>query len=225
MENFSSMIDHTLLAPQSTREAIKAICSEASSFNFKSVCVPPHYVRLAKEQLKDGPVLVCTVIGFPLGYNRSGVKVFETKEAIKEGADEIDMVINNALLQDGLYEEVSDDIQQVVKAAQGRTVKVILETCLLSDDMIIKACECAEKAGAHFVKTSTGFSQSGATSSAVALMKKSIPQTMQVKASGGIRTSDNLREMIEAGATRLGTSASVSITQGLSNHSKSTGDY
>ena len=219
MTELASMIDHTLLSPQSTEAEITQLCSEAKEYGFKSVCVAPHFVSLAKSLLLESEVLVCTVIGFPLGYSTTSTKVHETSEAISNGADEIDMVINNALLKDSLMDQVTADIAAVVKAAEGKTVKVILETCLLEPYAIALACECATKAKAHFVKTSTGFSKSGATIEAVKLMKENIAPTMQIKASGGIRSLEVAQLMIEAGATRLGTSSSL-VLIGKSNKEK-----
>lgn len=211
MENYAKLIDHTNLSPQCSIADIEKLCQEASENNFKSVCVPPHYVRMAKELLKDTSVLVCTVIGFPLGYSTTAVKAFETKNAIENGADEIDMVINNCLLKEDKLEDITKDIAEVVQASQGKTVKVILETCLLEQDQIISACKCAQAAGANFVKTSTGFSKSGASLDAVKLMKQNISPSMEVKASGGIRDNKSAELMVKSGATRLGTSASLSI--------------
>lgn len=213
MHNYASFIDHTLLSPQATGPDIKELCREAVENNFKSVCVPPHFVSIAKNYLKESEVLVCTVIGFPLGYTTSKVKAFETHEAIEDGADEIDMVINNCLLKENQLELVTADISGVVEAAQGRVVKVILETCLLDSSQIEKACKCCDRAGAHFVKTSTGFSSHGATVEAVEVMKASISPQVKIKASGGIRDYIKAKLMIESGASRLGTSASLAIIE------------
>jgi deoxyribose-phosphate aldolase len=180
---------------------------------------------LAVELLKDSETLVCTVIGFPLGYSTTEVKAFETKQAIAAGADEIDMVINNSLLKDGRLDLVTSDISAVVEAAEGRIVKVIIESCLLEDQAITKACQCAEKAGAHFVKTSTGFSSSGATAKVVKLMKDTVKDRLQVKASGGIKNSEHASVMIEAGATRLGTSSSIEILKAKSKANSESSSY
>jgi deoxyribose-phosphate aldolase len=225
MENYALLIDHTNLSPQCSLADLKKLCQEASENSFKSVCVPPHYVRQAKELLRNTSVLVCTVIGFPLGYSTTAVKAFETKNAIENGADEIDMVINNCLVKESEFEEVTKDIAAVVQASQGRPVKVILETCLLEDQQIVSASKCAQAAGAKFVKTSTGFSKSGASLDAVKLMKQSIPSSMEVKASGGIRDYEKADLMVKNGATRLGTSASLSIVNGNPEKEKEKGSY
>lgn len=213
----NKMIDHTLLKPEATREQINNICKEAMEYNFKSVCINPCWVSYASELLKDSEVLVCTVIGFPLGANTTKIKISETKDAIKNGADEIDMVINVGLLKGKEFEKVQNDIKEVVSVADGKCVKVILETSLLTDEEVIKASELAKEAGANFVKTSTGFSTAGATTHHVKLMKKTVGDKLEVKASGGIRDLKAAREMIEAGATRLGVSAGIAIIKELEN--------
>lgn len=207
-------IDHTNLKPTALPEDIALLCDEAKTYDFKSVCIQPNYVSFAKQQLQGSDVLVCTVIGFPLGANQPQVKADETRQAVKDGADEIDMVISipHAMQQDRSY--LTHEIKGVVDAAQGRVVKVILETCYLTNDQIVTACQAAVDAGATFVKTSTGFGTGGATVEHVALMKQSIPASMQVKASGGVRSLADAQAMIDAGATRLGTSSGVLIMKG-----------
>lgn len=224
-QSYAGYIDHTNLSPQSGKSKIAELCEQAKVHGFKSVCVAPFYVALAAELLKECEVLVCTVVGFPLGYSTSQVKAFETKCAIDDGADEIDMVINNCLVADGLYDQVTSDISSVVKAAGGKTVKVILETCLLSDEQITQASLCAKNAGANFVKTSTGFSTGGATENAVKLMKEAVQNQLEVKASGGIRSTEKAKLMVEAGATRLGTSSSIQIVEGSHSSDSSKNDY
>ncbi len=210
-------IDHTLLKPDATSEQIKKLCQEARDHQFFSVCVNPYYVSLSAHLLKGSQSVVCTVIGFPLGANCTETKVFETKKAILDGAMEIDMVINIGALKNKEWSFVEDDIRAVVHAAGEKIVKVIFETCLLSEQEKIKACEIASKSGARFVKTSTGFSTSGASLADIVLMKKHIPSNMEVKASGGVRDIKTARELISAGATRLGTSSGVLLLQGLEN--------
>ncbi|AJC94968.1 deoxyribose-phosphate aldolase [Staphylococcus hyicus] len=217
--NFEKYIDHTLLKPESTRAQIDNIIEEAKNYHFKSICVNPTHVAYAHEKLADSDVLVCTVIGFPLGANTPEVKAFETTNAIDNGADEIDMVINIGALKDGRYDDVQKDIEAVVKAAQGKTVKVIIETTLLTDDEKVKACELSKAAQATFVKTSTGFAGGGATVADVKLMKETVGDALEVKASGGVRNLDDFKAMIDAGATRIGASAGVQIMQGLESDS------
>ena len=212
--NVAKYIDHTLLKPDSTREQIDKILEEAKKYQFKSVCINPTHVSYASQQLLDTDVLVCTVIGFPLGATTTDVKVFETENAIKNGASEIDMVINIGALKDQRYDEVQKDIEGVIAAANGKTVKVIIETVLLTDEEKVKACELAEKAGATFVKTSTGFAGGGATPEDVKLMKDTVGNRLEVKASGGVRSLEDFEKMIEAGATRIGASAGAQIIEG-----------
>lgn len=209
--NLNKMIDHTLLKPEATKEMIENLCREAKEFDFKSVCVNPYWVSTAYEELRDSDVLVCTVVGFPLGATTKETKFFETDFAVQEGADEIDMVINVGALKSKQYDVVLEDIKSVVQAANGRTVKVIIETCLLTDEEKVKACELSKEAGANFVKTSTGFSTAGANIEDVELMRSIVGDALEVKASGGIRNLDTALKMIEAGATRLGVSAGVQI--------------
>lgn len=217
--NVAKYIDHTLLKSDSTREQIDKILEEAKKYQFKSVCINPTHVSYASQQLLDTDVLVCTVIGFPLGATTTDVKVFETENAIKNGASEIDMVINIGALKDQRYDEVQKDIEGVIAAANGKTVKVIIETVLLTDEEKVKACELAEKAGATFVKTSTGFAGGGATPEDVKLMKDTVGNRLEVKASGGVRSLEDFEKMIEAGATRIGASAGVQIIEGLDSNS------
>ncbi|WP_048151721.1 deoxyribose-phosphate aldolase [Palaeococcus ferrophilus] len=209
-------IDHTNLKPYASREDIIRLCEEAREYNFYAVCVNPYRVKLAKQQLEGSDVKVASVIGFPLGATPTEVKVFEAKRALDDGADELDMVINIGALKDKDYEYVKKDIAEVVKVAheRGALVKVIIETCYLSEDEKVKACELAKEAGADFVKTSTGFGTGGATIEDVRLMRKTVGPDMGVKAAGGIRTYEQAKAMIEAGATRIGTSSGVKIVGG-----------
>lgn len=217
--NYAKFIDHTLLKPESTRQQIDQIIDEAKEYNFKSICVNPTHVKYAAERLNDSDVLVCTVIGFPLGATTTATKIFETEDAIKNGASEIDMVINIGALKDGRFEEVQKDIEGVVGAANEKTVKVIIETVLLSDEEKVKASELAKAAGADFVKTSTGFAGGGAAPEGVKLMKDTVGDELEVKASGGVRSLEDFNKMIDAGATRIGASAGVQIIQGLESDS------
>lgn len=208
----NKLIDHTALKPNTNKESILKLIAEAKTYDFASVCVNPCWVALAHQELKNTDVKVCTVIGFPLGANITEVKVFETKDAIEKGAQEIDMVINIAMLKDKEYDYVENEIHQIVEAAKDKAiVKVIIETCLLTDEEKIKACELSQKAGADFVKTSTGFSTGGATVHDIALMRKTVGAEMGVKASGGVHTHEEALAMVEAGATRIGASAGVKL--------------
>lgn len=207
-------IDHTLLKADASQEQIMNLIEEATEHDFASVCVNPTWVAFAAQALKGTDVKVCTVIGFPLGANTPEVKAFEAEDAIQNGADEIDMVINIGALKSQDYELVEKDIRAVVEAAKGTLVKVIIETCLLTEDEKVKSCQIAQKAGADFVKTSTGFSTGGATVADVALMRKTVGPDMGVKASGGARSYEDAQAFIEAGATRIGTSAGVAIMKG-----------
>ncbi len=215
--NLASYIDHTLLKQNATSEQIIRLCVEAREYQFASVCVNPTHVRLCAELLRNSGVKVCTVIGFPLGANTTATKVFETKDAIQNGATEIDMVINIGALKHGDYTLVSKDISEIAKATHdgGALLKVIIETCLLTDDEKVVACLLAKQASADYVKTSTGFSTAGATLEDVALMRKTVGPELGVKAAGGVRNLEDAEKMIEAGATRLGASAGVQIMQGL----------
>ncbi|MBF7016542.1 deoxyribose-phosphate aldolase [Staphylococcus durrellii] len=217
--NYAKYIDHTLLKPESTKEQIDKIISEARDYEFKSVCINPTHVNYAAQQLVNTKVMVCTVIGFPLGASTTATKIYETEDAIKNGADEIDMVINIGALKDGSFEAVQKDIEGVIGAANGKTVKVIIETCLLTDEEKVRACELSKAAGADFVKTSTGFAGGGATPEDVKLMKQTVGDDLEVKASGGVRNLEDFNAMIEAGATRIGASAGVQIIQGLQSDS------
>lgn len=214
----ASLIDHTILKPEATRADVLKVCKEARQYGFASVCVNPYWVPLVSAELAGSPVKVCTVVGFPLGATSTEAKVAETAAALRAGAREIDMVINVGALRSGDHETVKLDIQQVVKVSHeaGAAVKVILETALLNDNEKAVACTLAKLAGADFVKTSTGFSKSGATAQDVALMRQVVGPRMGVKASGGIRTLDDLRQMTAAGATRIGASASVKIVEAAS---------
>lgn len=212
--NPAKFIDHTLLKPVATQADIETLCAQARQYEFCSVCVNPYWVKLAKQQLKGSGVKVCTVIGFPLGANTTAVKVAETQDAIANGADEIDMVINIGALKGNDLNTVLTDIQAVRKACQGHILKVIIETSQLTDDEKVTACKLSAQAGADFVKTSTGFTGGGATVEDVALMRRSIPQHMQVKASGGVRSREDFDAMIAAGATRIGASSGVKIIEG-----------
>ncbi|MEH6936350.1 deoxyribose-phosphate aldolase [Bacillus sp. JJ664] len=213
--SYANLVDHTLLRADARKEEILKLAEEANEFSFASVCVNPTWVSYASELLKESTVKVCTVIGFPLGANTPEVKAFETKNAIENGADEVDMVINIAALKDSNNELVERDIRAVVEAANGKAlVKVIIETCLLTDEEKVRACELSVKAGADFVKTSTGFSTGGATVEDVALMRKTVGANVGVKASGGVRNLKDLENVVSVGATRIGTSSGVKIVQG-----------
>jgi deoxyribose-phosphate aldolase len=214
-QNLARMIDHTLLKPEATADQVRKLCQEALTYNFASVCVNPTWVALAAELLKDSPVKVCTVIGFPLGATTPEAKAAETADAIKNGATEVDMVLNVGALKSGMDDLVLRDVKAVVEAARGKAlVKVILETCLLTDEEKVKACQICKEAGADFVKTSTGFGSGGATVHDVALMRRTVGPDMGVKASGGIRDFETAKAMVEAGANRIGASASVNIVLG-----------
>ncbi len=215
--NYAKYIDHTNLKPTATKKDIANLCSEANYYHFKSVCVNPANVELAHELLKGSDVLVCTVIGFPLGSNTSEVKAFEVTKAIADGADEVDMVINIAALKEKNYDLVLNDIKAVVDAANGVLVKVIIETCYLNDEEKVMACKLAKEAGADYVKTSTGFGSDGAKVEDIKLMRETVGENMGVKASGGIRTKEDFIKMIEAGASRVGCSAGVKIMEELNN--------
>lgn len=214
------MIDHTLLKSEATKKQVEKLCAEAKEFTFASVCVNPTWVKTSAELLTGSLVKVCTVIGFPLGASTPETKAFETTDAINNGASEIDMVMNVGALKSQDLELVKRDIEAVVNAAKGKAiVKVILETCLLSKEEIIVASQLSKDAGADFVKTSTGFSTGGATIEVVALMRNVVGPDMGVKASGGVRSLDDVQKMIEAGATRIGASSGVQIMQGLTSKS------
>lgn len=215
MENVAQYIDHTILNADATKEDIKRICEEAKEYNFKTVCIQPYWVKYAKELLAGTEVGVTTVIGFPLGANTTEIKVAEAKQAVTEGASDVDMVINIGALKSEDYDTVLDDIKAVVDAVAGKAiVKVIIETSLLTKAEKIRASELAKQAGADFVKTSTGFSTGGATLDDVQLMRATVGPDMGVKASGGVRTFEDAKAMIEVGATRIGASSGISIVEG-----------
>ncbi|KOO41178.1 deoxyribose-phosphate aldolase [Priestia koreensis] len=221
MTNLAGMIDHTLLKADATKEQVVKLSEEAKQYSFASVCVNPTWVKTAADILKDAPeVKVCTVIGFPLGASTSAVKAFETTNAIENGATEVDMVINIGALKDKEYDVVENDIKAVVEAAKGKALtKVIIETCLLTDEEKEIACQLSVKAGADFVKTSTGFSTGGATVEDIALMRKTVGPDIGVKASGGVRSLEDAENMIKAGATRIGASSGVAIVNGQTSNS------
>ncbi len=211
----AKMIDHTLLRADATQSEMAKLTEEAKQYQFASVCVNPGWVAYAAEQLQGTGVDICTVIGFPLGASTSETKAFETKDAIAKGATEVDTVINISALKDGNDDYVEQDIRVVVEAAAGKAlVKVIIEACLLTDEEKVRACQAAVRAGADFVKTSTGFSTGGATPEDIALMRRTVGPDVGVKASGGVRSLEDMQKMIEAGATRIGASSGVKIMQG-----------
>ncbi len=210
-KTIAAMIDHTLLKPEATAAQVEKLCAEAAEYHFASVCVNPVYIPLAARLLKGTGVKVCCVVGFPLGAIAPEQKAAEAASCAAMGAEELDMVIHVGAAKAGDWALVQRDIEGVVKAAAGRTVKVIIETCLLTDEEKVKACEAAKAAGAHFVKTSTGFSTGGATTHDIALMRKTVGPEMGVKASGGIRDYATAMAMIEAGANRIGASAGIAI--------------
>lgn len=213
--DYAKMIDHTLLKTDAQKKDLDKLLLEAKKYNFMSVCVSPIWVKYAAEQLKDTNVKVCTVIGFPQGATPTEVKVFETKNAIENGATEVDMVIPVGVLKDKDYIVVENDIRAVVEAAKSKALtKVIIETCLLTDEEKIMACKLSKSAGADFVKTSTGFSTDGATVKDIRLMRETVGEQMGVKASGGVRSREDADAMIKAGATRIGTSNGVKIVEG-----------
>ena len=207
----ANLFDHTILKADAGLEAVKKICEEAKEYDFMSVCVNSYYTAYVAQQLKGTDVKVCTVVGFPLGQMSTRAKAAETAIAVEDGAQEIDMVINVGALKDKLYDVVLSDIREVKKACGNALLKVIIETCLLTDEEKVKACELAKEAGADFVKTSTGFSTGGAKAEDVALMRKTVGSDMGVKASGGIRDKETAESMLKAGASRLGTSATIAI--------------
>lgn len=212
--DFAKMIDHTILKPDATKEEVKKLCEEAAEYGFCSVCVNSSFVYYCAQQLKNTDVKVCTVVGFPLGAMSTDGKVSETVAAIEDGAEEIDMVVHVGMIKSRDWDYVKQDVASVVEAAGGRAVvKVILETCLLTEEEIVTACQICKEAGAAFVKTSTGFSTGGASVKDVALMRKTVGLVMGVKASGGIRTLDKAKAMVAAGADRLGTSSGVAIVR------------
>lgn len=209
----TKLFDHTILKADATKTEVIKICEEAKKYNFMSVCVNSYYTKLVAKELQGSDVKTCTVVGFPLGQMSTAAKALETELAVKDGADEIDMVINVGALKDQDYEVVLEDIKAVKKACGQALLKVIIETCLLTEDEKKKACELSKEAGADFVKTSTGFSTGGAKAEDVALMRACVGEEMGVKASGGIRNKETAEEMIKAGASRLGTSATIAICE------------
>ena len=226
VKELNKYIDHTLLKADATEEQIKVLCEEAAAHHFMSVCVNPTWVKKAAAYLNDSDVEVCTVIGFPLGATTSEVKAFEAKNAIQNGATEVDMVINIGALKDKDDAAVERDIEGVVKAAEGKALtKVIIETSLLSDEEKIRACEIAKKAGADFVKTSTGFSTGGATVADIKLMRSAVGPDLGVKASGGVRTAQDAADFIKAGATRLGSSNGIALLNNEASGSDASSSY
>ncbi len=221
--NLAKYIDHTILKPDTTDKDVIKVCAEAREYNFFSVCVNPYFVSLVADELKGSDVKVTSVIGFPLGASTTELKALEAKKAVEDGANEIDMVINVSALKDGKYDYVQKDIEAVVSAIKGNAIlKVIIETCLLTEAEKIKACEISKAAGAQFVKTSTGFSTGGATEADVKLMKSVVGNALEVKASGAVRDYDTAKKMVDAGATRIGASSSVAIVTGATD---SNSDY
>ena len=214
VQEILSKCDHTLLVQTATWEQIKKICDEGMQYKTASVCIPPCYVKQAKEYVGEN-LKICTVIGFPNGYNTTAVKVFETQDAIQNGADEIDMVINIGMLKQGLDEDICEEIKALKKACKDKILKVIIETCLLTDEEKIRMCKIVTEAGADFIKTSTGFSKAGATLPDVRLMKENVGENVQVKAAGGISGLQDAQDFLEAGASRLGTSRVVKAVQGI----------
>ena len=213
MTELNKYIDHTNLSPSATSKDIDKLIQEAIKYDFKSVCIAPSYVKYAKEALKNSDVLVCTVIGFPLGYNATSVKVYETKIAVEHGADEIDMVINVGRFKDGQYEYVLNEIKAIKEACNGKTLKVIVETALLTKAELIKITELVMQSGADFIKTSTGFSYRGASFEDIQTMKETCGDKLLIKASGGIKNLADAQEMIRLGANRLGMSKSVPVME------------
>lgn len=221
-QDILSIVDHTLLSQTATWEEIKVICDDAIHYQTASVCIPPSYVKAVKDYVGD-KMKVCTVIGFPNGYNTTAAKVFETVDAVMNGADEIDMVINLGMVKDKRYDELTEEIRSIKKACKDKLLKVIIETCLLTDEEKIKLCAIVTEAGADFIKTSTGFSKAGATVADVALMRANVGSDIKVKAAGGISSLEDAENMIKAGAERLGTSRIVKIVK--SNNTDSGAGY
>lgn len=217
-----SMVDHTLLSQTATWEEIKSICDDAIHYQTASVCIPPSYVKAVKNYVGD-KMKICTVIGFPNGYNTTATKAFETVDAVMNGADEIDMVINLGMVKDGRFDELTEEIRSIKKACKGKLLKVIIETCLLTEDEKIQLCHSVTEAGADYIKTSTGFSKAGATVADVALMRANVGTDVKVKAAGGISSLEDAEDMIKAGANRLGTSRIVKIVK--SNNTDSGAGY
>ncbi|MEO0334828.1 MAG: deoxyribose-phosphate aldolase [Pseudomonadota bacterium] len=217
VNDFARLFDHTLLSPTAVHKDYAQLCKEAIDCNFFSVCVPPSWLKYCGSQISNSEIELCTVVGFPLGYNTSETKAQETSQCVDLGATEIDMVLAISQLRERNFSAVEEDIQKVVTAAQGKLVKVILETCYLSREEIIDACKLCESAGADFVKTSTGFGTGGATPEHVSLMRETVGSRLGVKASGGIRKLEHARTLVGAGANRIGASQSVAILQELNS--------
>ena len=217
IKDILSKVDHTLLSQSATNEEIKIICDDAIRYGCASVCIPPSYVKMAKEYVKD-KISICTVIGFPNGYNTTQVKCFETAEAVKNGADEIDMVINIGMLKDKRYDDILEEIRQIKKACNGKLLKVIIETCLLTNEEKIKMCQIVSESGADYIKTSTGFSTGGATREDIALFKENVAPHLKIKAAGGISNLEDAEDMLKLGASRLGTSRIVKIIKNEEAH-------
>lgn len=212
IKDILSKVDHTVLGQGSTWADIKNLCDDGIKYGCASVCIPPSYVKKAKEYVKDG-LKICTVIGFPNGYNTTAVKCFETAEAVKEGADEIDMVINIGMLKDKRYDEILEEIKKVKASCGGKLLKVIIETCLLTDEEKVKMCQIVSESGADYIKTSTGFSTGGATREDIALFKENVAEHLLIKAAGGISSIKDAEDMLKLGASRLGTSRIVKIVK------------
>jgi len=215
--NIASYIDHTLLKPTALPSDISRLCEEASTYGFAAVCVPPPFVRTSRNQLQDGPVKVATVAGFPFGYSAATAKLAEVQQALRDGADEIDVVINLIALKSGSWPYLESEIELLAEPihGQGKLIKVIIESGILTDEEIVRCCEICARAGADFVKTSTGYAERGATLEAVQLMRASLPSDIRIKASGGIKTYDFAQRLIAAGADRIGCSASLAIINQL----------
>ena len=214
-----SMVDHTVLGQTSTFDDIKNLCDDGIKYGCASVCIPPSYVKKAKEYVGN-KIAICTVIGFPNGYNTTQVKCFETAEAVKNGADEIDMVINIGMLKDKRYDELLEEIRQIKDACNGKLLKVIIETCLLTDEEKIKMCQIVSQSGADYIKTSTGFSTGGATREDIALFAENVESHLKIKAAGGISSLEDAENFINIGATRLGTSRIVKIVKAMEKGEK-----
>lgn len=214
-------VDHTLLSQTATFDEIKAVCDDAIKYNTASVCIPPSYVKDAKAYVKD-KLTICTVIGFPNGYNTTAVKCFETADAINNGADEIDMVINLGYVKDGKYDLILDEINDVKKACSGKLLKVIIETCLLTDEEKIELCNIVSKSNADYIKTSTGFSTAGATKNDIKLFAENIYGDLKIKAAGGISSLEDAEDFIALGASRLGTSRIVKIVKNSGDNNENT---
>jgi len=212
IKDILSKVDHTVLGQTATRQDIKELCDDGIKYGCASVCIPPSYVKFAKEYVGN-KLKICTVIGFPNGYNTTAVKCFEAAEAVKEGADEIDMVINIGMLKDKRYGEILDEIKEIKKACNGKLLKVIIETCLLTDEEKVKMCQIVSESGADYIKTSTGFSTGGATREDIALFKENVADRLLIKAAGGISSITDAEDMLKLGASRLGTSRIVKIVK------------